>query len=436
METLTHGSGRAWGCDSPAPLTYRVTNWAEYDKALVQRGDITLWISEDAVDAWAPKRSGKRGAPRKYSDLAIETALTLRLVYGLPLRQAEGFLRSLLNTMGLDLGAPDHTTLSRRSRQLNIALTPNASTEPIDLIVDSTGLSIAGQGEWAAAKHGKRGKRGWRKLHIGVNGEGEIVAQVLTDGNVDDAKTGVELIEQVEGDIKSVTGDAACDTAAVYDAVGARGAIAVVPPVRRAVVFRSKLPLSARDKTVLKVNMLGRGKWKKESGYHRQGRVENSFFRHNQTLGGKLRARHARAQEVEAVLACRILNRMHALGMPKSVAVVALRLVGWGTYSSRLIHAPTCARPSLEEGNDESLKLLLESHGDITRPDKARQPNRKRVLRGIGRPVLRSVDSECVGRVIQPREHYLPARADGVLVPEGYLRSTALSWCCGPRRGP
>ena len=105
---------------------YRVTNWADYDKALVKRGDITLWISEDAIDEWIPKPSGKRGAPRKYSDVAIESALTLRLVYRLPLRQAEGFLRSLLNIMGLDLDAPDHTTLSRRSRQLNIALKAKA----------------------------------------------------------------------------------------------------------------------------------------------------------------------------------------------------------------------------------------------------------------------------------------------------------------------
>ena len=302
---------------------YRVTNWAEYDKALVQRGDITLWISEDAVDAWAPKRSGKRGAPRKYSDLAIETALTLRLVYGLPLRQAEGFLRSLLNTMGLDLGAPDHTTLSRRSRQLNIALRRKASSKPIDLIIDSTGLSIVGQGEWAAAKHGKRGKRGWRKLHIGVNGAGEIVAQVLTDANVDDAKTGLDLIEQVEDDIKEVIGDAAYDTSAIYEAAGARGADVVVPPVKGAVVSGSKLPLSARDETVLKVNTLGRREWKKESGYHRQGRVENTFFRYKQILGGKLHARHVQAQEVEAALACRILNRMTGLGLPVSVAKAA-----------------------------------------------------------------------------------------------------------------
>ncbi len=302
---------------------YRVTNWNQYDKALVKRGDITLWISEDAIKTWMPARSGRRGAPLKYSDLAIETALTLRLAYGLPLRQVEGFLRSLLRIMGLDLDAPDHTTLSRRSRQLNIALKPKASAQPIELIIDSTGLSIVGQGEWAAAKHGKRGKRGWRKLHIGVNGAGEIVAQVLTDGNVDDAKTGVELIEQVEDDIACVTGDAAYDTAAIYAASGTRGAAVVVPPVKGAVVSRSKLPLSARDTTVLKVKAMGRRKWKKESGYHRQGRVENTFFRYKQILGGKLRARHVQVQEVEAALACRILNRMAELGMPKSVVVSA-----------------------------------------------------------------------------------------------------------------
>ena len=302
---------------------YRVTNWADYDRALVQRGDITLWISEDAIKSWTPNPSGKRGAPRKYSDLAIETALTMRLVYGLPLRQAEGFLRSLLNIMGLDLDAPDHTTLSRRSRQLNIALRPKPSTDPIDLIIDSTGLSIVGQGEWAAAKHGKRGKRGWRKLHIGVNGDGEIVAQVLTDGNVDDAKTGALLIEQVEGDIQEIIGDAAYDTSAIYEAAGARGADVVVPPVKGAVVSGSKLRLSARDETVLKVDALGRREWKKESGYHRQGRVENTFFRYKQIFDGKLHARHEKGQEVEAALACRILNRMTGLGLPVSVAKAA-----------------------------------------------------------------------------------------------------------------
>ena len=131
---------------------YRVGNWAEYDRSLVKRGDITLWISADATDAWIPAPSRRRGGQRKFSDRAIETALMLRLVFKLPLRQAEGFLRSVLSLMGVDLEAPDHTTLSRRSQDLDVDLHLAPANEPIDLIVDSTGLSIVGEGEWAAVK--------------------------------------------------------------------------------------------------------------------------------------------------------------------------------------------------------------------------------------------------------------------------------------------
>jgi len=112
---------------------YRVGNWAEYDRALVRRGDITLWISSGATEAWTPAPSGTRGGQRKFSDVAIETALTLRLILHLPLRQAEGFLRSVLSLMGLDLETPDHTTLSRRSQRLEVALHRTRTKEPIHL---------------------------------------------------------------------------------------------------------------------------------------------------------------------------------------------------------------------------------------------------------------------------------------------------------------
>jgi hypothetical protein len=129
---------------------YRVSNWSEYDRALVRRGYITLWNSNDAITCWKPAPTGRRGAQRNFSDHAIETALKLRLVFNLPLRQAEGFLRSILSLMALDLEAPDHTTLSRRSQSLNVDLNRVAGDKPIHLIVDSTGLSIVGEGEWAA----------------------------------------------------------------------------------------------------------------------------------------------------------------------------------------------------------------------------------------------------------------------------------------------
>ena len=156
---------------------YRVGNWREYERALVERGDVTLWLSADATDTWRPSPSGRPGGQKRFSDLAIETALTLRFVFRLPLRQTEGFLRLVLFLMDVHLEAPDHTTLSRRSQHLAIELSRLPAKGPIDLIVDSTGLSIVGEGEWAAAKSGRRGKRGWRKLHFGVDRSSVIVAQ-------------------------------------------------------------------------------------------------------------------------------------------------------------------------------------------------------------------------------------------------------------------
>jgi IS5 family transposase len=255
---------------------YRVSNWAEYDRALVQRGDITLWISPDAADSWTPGPSGKRGGQRRFSDQAIETALVLRLVFNLPLRQAEGFLRSVLSLMALDLEAPDHTTISRRSQQVDVGLRLTATKGRLHLIVDSTGLSIIGEGEWAAVKHGGSGKRAWKKLHLGVDRSGMIIAAVLTDGNADDARTALGLIVAVDGELASFTADAAYDTIAIYDAAVARDAKVIVPPRMSAT---SSMRSDARDRTVRRIKKVGRRHWKKESGYHRQGRVESTFFR-------------------------------------------------------------------------------------------------------------------------------------------------------------
>ena len=301
---------------------YRVSNWAEYDQALVKRGDITLWISGEAIASWKPAPTGLRGAQRKFSNHAIETALALRLVFKLPLRQAEGFLRSVLSLMSVDLEAPDHTTLSRRSQNLNVDLHRMPGDEPIHLIVDSTGLSIVGEGEWAAAKHGGRGRRAWKKLHLGVDRSGVIVTEALTHGSADDAKTALDLIDAVEDDIASVTADAAYDTLAIYDASSARGAEVVVPPMKTATIHGRQEPRPrARDRTILRVREVGRRRWKKESGYHQQARVENTFFRYKTTIGPGLHARHPKSQEAEAMMACNILNRMIALGRPESFAI-------------------------------------------------------------------------------------------------------------------
>ena len=168
---------------------YRVANWPAYNQALVRRGDVTVWVSAEAIAAWTARRSGRRGGQRRYSDLAIETALTLRLIYHLPLRQAEGFLHALFGIRRLDLSVPDDTTLSRRSQHLRRRLRPVPPGESLNLVLDSTGLSLVGAGEWAAATHGGRGRRGWRKLHLGVDQSGVIRVHTLTEATGDDAST-------------------------------------------------------------------------------------------------------------------------------------------------------------------------------------------------------------------------------------------------------
>ena len=300
---------------------YHVQNWAAYDRALVRRGDITIWVSPAAIAAWEPEGPSTRGAQRKYSDLAIQTALTLRLLFHLPLRQAEGFLASLFVLMGLDLRSPDHTTLSRRGQHLDCTLRRVPTRAGLHLIVDSTGLSIVGQGEWAAAKHGGRGMRGWKKLHVGVDQSGVIVSHALTEATVDDATTAMKLMAAGAGDLERVTADGAYDAVSFYDAAGARGATVVVPPTSAAKVSRRGPRSRARDRTISAVKKVGRRRWKKMAGYHQQARVENAFFRYKSIIGDSLRARSPAGQGREAALACNILNRLTELGRPASYRI-------------------------------------------------------------------------------------------------------------------
>ena len=247
--------------------------------------------------------------------------MTLRLLSHLPLRQAEGFLHALFGMMRVDLSAPDDTTLSRRSQHLTCRLRSVPPGEGLHLVLDSTGLSIVGAGEWAAATHGGRGRRGWRKLHRGVDQSGVILVHTLTEATGEDATTALDLLTAVEGPLVRVTADAASDTVAVYETSTARGATVVIPPARTATVSGHGPRSPARDRTITAVKQIGRRRWKKTSGYHRQSRVENTFFRYTSIIGAGLRARSPAGQGSEVVLGCEILNRMTELGRPVSYRI-------------------------------------------------------------------------------------------------------------------
>ena len=295
---------------------------------LRSRGDVTLWLSKEAIAAWKPEKNGLRGGQRQYSNLAILTALTLRVVYRLPLRQTEGFLDSLLRMMGLDLKAPDHTTLSRRNQIVELPALTRAHDGPIHLIVDSTGLKILGSGDWNVHKYkASKKRRDWWKLHIGVDEEGFIVAAELTTSSGDDASALPNLLDQIEIPIRRFTADGAYDHRSIYERVGAAGTedvVIVIPPRRCAVsTGPTEGPWAQREAALESIRKVGRREWQKESGYRQQARVENGFFRYKLVLGGGLKARNSKAQRREATISCYILNRMGELGKPRSYAVVS-----------------------------------------------------------------------------------------------------------------
>jgi Transposase DDE domain len=190
---------------------------------------------------------------------------------------------------------------------------------PIDLIIDSSGLSVFGEGQWAAAKHGSRGFQVWKKLHLGVDGNGIIVAETLTGPSADDARTGVKMIKKARFKVRALVGDSAYDSREIYEAAEECGARVVVPPIKNARV--SGRATRTRNRSVKRIAKVGRQRWKAEVGYQRQGKVENTFFRYKSMIGDRLRSRDPDAQNTEVILGCNILNRMFECGCPRSVAI-------------------------------------------------------------------------------------------------------------------
>ena len=217
---------------------FRVTNWREYDASLRGRGGLTAWFTDEAIASWTAETRTTRGGQHTYSGMAILTALILRTVFRLALRQTEGLIGSVIGLLGLDLAVPDHSTLSRRAATVEVPR-PRASpgSDPLHLLVDSTGLKLCGAGEWLNERHGKRVRRSWRKLRLGVDaGTGRIVASLLTTRDVDDGSQVGPLLDRVGEPLASFTGDGAYDQTGITASIGSRHpeAAIIVPPQCRA----------------------------------------------------------------------------------------------------------------------------------------------------------------------------------------------------------
>ena len=301
---------------------HRVTNSAAYDAALRQRGSLTVWFTDAAIAAWKSEPRTTRGGQRRYSELAIATALTLRAVFRLALRQTEGLISSFIALLGLDLAVPDHTTLSRRAESLDVVRS-RPGVGPLHLLVDSTGLKLCGSGEWLLEKHGTKTRRSWRKLHIAVDADtGRIEAATLTANDVDDASQVGALLDQVDGPVASFTADGAYDQDGVYRDVVARHpeASVIVPPRSSAVPSEAaEAAPTMRDRHVKIIAKRGRMAWQKTSGYNWRALVEADISRFKRVIGGGLQFRTDQRRATEVSIAVNAMNRMLGLGHPEYV---------------------------------------------------------------------------------------------------------------------
>ena len=293
---------------------------------MVQRGSLTFWLSDDFERIWLYTGEKQQGSQFDYSDKAIEIMLTIKEVFHLTNRSVEGFVRSLFMMMKVDLPVPDHSTLSKRGKALKVKL-PKKASGRLNLVLDSTGLKIYGEGEWKVRKHGYSKRRTWRKLHLGVAPEnGEIQAVLLTENNISDDAVVKELLEQIEQTLLACAADGAYDKRKVYDALNKHSPEVeiLIPPRKNARIWQhgnlNAEPLK-RDENLRYIRKRGRQQWKEDSGYHMRSLVETAMFRLKTIFGDELSTRLLETQTTQALIRCLALNKMTHLGMPESYRV-------------------------------------------------------------------------------------------------------------------
>lgn len=310
--------------------SYRVCNWKDYNEALVQRGSITFWFDDEQIKQWKSNKTNKgRGRPEEYSDIAIQAGLTLKALFNLTFRATEGFIRSLLKLLKLELKAPTYTLLCKRQKSIRIKLPKAAEQtgEPLHLAFDTTGLKVYGEGEWKVRQHGWVKHRLWRKFHLAVNTMNQqIEAFELTDLGVQDCEGVPLLLNQINVPIDSVRGDGAYDRFSCYEEAEQKKFRLITPPQRNAKPSKGRKKrnkanpnaVKKRDEEIIKVRALGRKEWKIQADYHQRSLAETAIFRIKTILGNRLSTRTLQHQKTEAAVWCRIINKMTSLGMPQT----------------------------------------------------------------------------------------------------------------------
>jgi len=308
---------------------YRVHNWKDYNKSLVQRGSLTFWFSDEVVNNWKNDQKSNSHGNQKYSDMLIFCALTLRQLFRLPLRATEGMMKSLVELAKLPISAPNYSTLCRRGKTLKVNLGVKNTAKARHVLVDSTGIQVIGEGQWKKLRHGESRHQVWRKLHIAMDADDQtILSATMTESTRLDGNYLPELIAKVGSPISKITGDGAYDKKNCYETAYMRNAQAVFPPQHNACVQRNKHKknpaLEARDEAIC---YIGHGsdrderlkEWKHVNNYHRRSLVETMMSRMKSLFGDQMRSRTFENQKTDLLIRCYAINKINSLGLPVSV---------------------------------------------------------------------------------------------------------------------
>jgi hypothetical protein len=306
----------------PEPARYRTLNWSEYNASLRRRGSLLVWLDREME--WLASPSGRPGRSEMYSEAAIQFCLSIKVLFGLALRQTIGMVESLLKMAGLDWPVPDFSTLCRRQKTVTIQIPYRRSGGHLNLLVDSTGVKIRGDGEWQVRKHGPGRRRQWRKVHLAMDtATGDIRAVEVTPSQTGDSPVLPDLLDQIPQDeqIGTVTADGAYDTRRCHTAIVERGATATIPIRRNGRAWKEDCPAAQARNEILRASQhFGRALWKRLTGYHARSRAEAKMGC-LKSFGDRLMAREPDRQTAEIHVRVALMNRFSALGTAEIVRV-------------------------------------------------------------------------------------------------------------------
>ncbi|WBA16829.1 IS5 family transposase [Salinivibrio proteolyticus] len=299
---------------------YKISNWKQYNQALINRGSITFWVDDAAIQTWHCKEHhGKRGRGFTFTDGAIETALMVKGIFKLPLRALQGFLDSIFSLMDVPLKSPSYSCISKRAKTVEVNYRLPSCGPVAHLVIDATGLKVFGEGEWKMRKHGKEKCGVWRKLHLAIDDSThEVISAVVSLATVGDNEALPTLLNPLRRKIAQVSADGAYDTKACHQVLRRKGIKPTIPPRSNAGYWENDHPRNAAVSALKSGNLED---WKKEEGYHQRSLSETGMSRYKTLISPQLTLRNYDAQVGEALANVKAINKVIRLGMPVSYRV-------------------------------------------------------------------------------------------------------------------